>query len=220
MPSMPNSSPGGERRRRRSGRQDAIATASCESSVSSACASTPLASAASIGPATRFDPTTVAVPFPAWARAKRSAAWPGGSSEPGDHRGKRVEDVMLGVLEHVGRQRQGRRARHVGAERGHHRPRRLGAHAREGHRPRCDRPSRRAKNVPASDRSWRWSIASRRFFVIATHRGSEAPSRSVGGRLQPVGFSIDTASGTPGLESAKQRPSRRPSRATESTPAG
>ena len=36
----------------------------CESSVSSACASTPFASAASIGPQTRLEAATVATAFP------------------------------------------------------------------------------------------------------------------------------------------------------------
>ncbi len=54
----------------------------CESSVSSDCASTPLASAASIGPHTTFEHTTVATFSPPYARANSIAARPGGSSAP------------------------------------------------------------------------------------------------------------------------------------------
>src|SRR5580704_273656 len=46
----------------------------CESSVSSECARTPFANAASIGPQTILEATTVAISFPPYARANSSAA--------------------------------------------------------------------------------------------------------------------------------------------------
>src|SRR5262245_14293431 len=54
----------------------------CETSVSSAWAITPLASAASAGPAVGMEPVIVATPVPLCALAYRIAAWPGGSSDP------------------------------------------------------------------------------------------------------------------------------------------
>ena len=53
-----------------------------ESSVSSACASIPFVSAASIGPHTNFDDTTVATAFPPNSSANANAKRPGGSADP------------------------------------------------------------------------------------------------------------------------------------------
>ena len=74
-----------------------------------------------MGAATRLEPATVAVPFPLCARAYRSAACPGGSSEPGNHRREGIDDVVLRLLDHVCRERAAGGAGHVRAERGHHR---------------------------------------------------------------------------------------------------
>ena len=54
----------------------------CVSSVSSECASMPLASAASIGPQTTLLPATLEIVSPPYVRAKLIANLPGGSSEP------------------------------------------------------------------------------------------------------------------------------------------
>src|SRR5712664_1783002 len=54
----------------------------CESSVSSACANTPFVSAASIGPHTIFEATTVATSLPPYTPANCIAARPGVNSEP------------------------------------------------------------------------------------------------------------------------------------------
>src|SRR6266851_4162768 len=54
----------------------------CESSVSSACANTPFVIAASIGPHTIFEATTVATSLPPYTPANCIAARPGVNSEP------------------------------------------------------------------------------------------------------------------------------------------
>ena len=135
----------------RSARPGCDCDGQCESSVSSACASTPLASAASMGPATRFDPTTVAVCFPAWRAREAKRRLPRRQLRAGDHRREGVEDVMLGVLEHVGRQRAAGRAGHVRAERVHHGTRRLRPHPCDRSGACRERHTRRTKNIPASN---------------------------------------------------------------------
>ena len=92
-----------------------------ESSVSSAWASTPLASAASIGAATRLEPATVAVPCPLNPRAYRSAACPGGSSEPEIIAAKVSTMWCFACSTTSARQRAACGSGHVRAERGHHR---------------------------------------------------------------------------------------------------
>ena len=86
----------------------------------------------------RSSPTTVATGRPACARASASAARPGGSSEPETIAAKRIEDVMLGLLDDVGRQRAVLRRGHVGAERGHHRADALRPGAERGQRGRAE----------------------------------------------------------------------------------
>ena len=95
-----------KRRRHDRRRPGCDCDAQCESSVSSECASTPLTSAASIGPVNNGradDRGRLAVP--ACARASASAASPRRQLRPGNHRRERVEDVVLGLLDDVRRQR-------------------------------------------------------------------------------------------------------------------
>ena len=85
----------------------------CESSVSSAWAITPLAIAASAGPAVSMEPAIVATPVPPCALAYRIAAWPGGNSESGNHRRERIGDVVPRVFDDFSWELSGCGAAHV-----------------------------------------------------------------------------------------------------------
>ena len=138
-----------------------------ESSVSSACARTPLASAASSGPQTMVSPTTVATfspPYDARERGRRPAGRQLGARY---HRRDRVENVPLRLLEHGGRQGPVAGLTHVRRElpcdladrvavRGLRRHSRLGERRRRRARPgrhggSCDRESGPLQDVAARE---------------------------------------------------------------------
>src|SRR5436309_168195 len=85
----------------------------------------PLAKAASIAPQTTFEPATVATFSPPRAR-ERDRHFAGLQLRAGDDGGERVEDVMLGLLDHLRRQRAPLRLAQIRAELGHDRADRLG----------------------------------------------------------------------------------------------
>ena len=161
--------------------RDATATAECESSVSSEWASTPLASAASIGAGDQARAGNRGRPLPAQSPRVSKRRLAGRQLGPGNHRGEGIEDVVLRLLDDVRRERAAGGAGHVRAERGHHRAG-AGALRREPHaRQHEGGQSKSGGSEESAARQWRHGVNS---YVVSSFRACE--NRPEGRRQGPL----------------------------------